>query len=78
MLETSPWADEFMDMKDMLLQIKIRSNRAERDELKKRHGIQTEKVKVKGVEQSFLRWSIPENEAEADEQDACRGEKVKL
>ena len=78
MLETSPWADEYMDKKDMLLQLKMGSIVAEQDELIKRHGVQTETVNVKGVEKSFWRWSIPENEAEADEQDACRGEKEKL
>ena len=78
MLETSPWADEYMDKKDMLLQLKIRSIVDEGDELRKRHGFRTETVTVKGVERPFLRWSIPKNEAETDEQDACRGEKVKL
>ena len=78
MLETSSWADEFMDRKDMLLQLKIRSINAEWDELEKKHGFRRETVKVKGIEQSFLRCSVPENDAEADEQEACLGEKVKL
>ena len=78
MLETSPWADEYMDKKDMLLQLKMRSNDAEEDELLKRHGVQIETVTVKGVEHSVRTWSIPKNEAEADEMDACRGETVKL
>ena len=73
MLDTSPWADEFMERKDMLLQLKIQSIEAEGDELMKRHGIQTEEVEIKGVKQSFLRWS-----PEADELDACIGEMVKL
>ena len=77
MLETSPWADEFMERKDKLLQHKIRSLFAERDELMKRHGFQTEEVEIKGVKQSVLRWSA-KNEAEADEMAACRGEMVKL
>ena len=78
MLETSPWADEFVFTKGMLLQIKIRSINEEWDELEKKHGFRRETVKVKGIEQSFLRCSVPENDAEADEQDACLGEKVKL
>ena len=78
MLETSPWADEYMDKKDILLQLKMRSNDAEEDDLLKRHGVQIEKVKVKGVKHSVRIWSIPEVEDKADEQDACMGEKVKL
>ena len=77
MLETSPWAYEFMESKDKLLQLKIRSIEAEMDKLVKRHEIQREEVEIKGVKQSFLRWSA-KNEAEADEFDACMGEMVKL
>ena len=77
MLETSPWADEFMKRKDMLLQLKIGSIEAEMDELVKRHGIQKEDIEIKGVKQTVLRGSS-NNEAGAEEFDACRGEMVKL
>ena len=77
MLDTSPWADEFMDRKDMLLQLKLQSIAAEGDALEKKHGIQRETSKVKGVEGTILRWS-GKNETEVDEADAGMGEKVKF
>ena len=77
MLETSPWADEVMDRKDKLLQLKIQSIRAEMDALIKKNGIQRETSKVKGFERVILKWSA-KNETEAYEMDACVGEKVEF
>ena len=74
-LDTSHWADEFMDRKDTLLQLKVESIDAETDALEKKNGIQTETINVKGFERLILRWS-KKNETEADEVEACVGEKV--